>query len=160
MYAIHRAKLPGKARAWRVRFTRRGKPYARGFHDSKYGGSKKALAAAMDLRDRTLARVAAYTKRQYCEVPKSHNTSGATGVHFLRSPTQPLGWWQARIKLPSGKSPTKSLSARKFGYNQAHKRAVEARAELVLLIDDAPHVYHPHAKRLEATQQRVGGHNR
>jgi hypothetical protein len=98
-----------------------------------------------------LARTEVYTLREYCKLPRRNNTSGATGVYFVRRRKQPLGKWQARIKLADGRKVTKSFAVKKFGKEEAFRRAVAARADLLQLVDDVPLVRHPDAKRFLPT---------
>ena len=128
-------------------FRRRGKLHSKRFYDKTYGGSKKTVAAAIAWRDRTLARVATLSMREFCRQKRSNNTSGVPGVHFLKTERQPMGLWQARIKLPDGRKVHRSFSVRRFGSKQAFKKAVAARKELLLLVDESPYIKHPTAKR-------------
>ena len=75
-------------------------------------------------------------------------------MHFLTNPRQLEGIWQAKIKLPDGKKITKTFSVRKFGGDEAFKRAVAARDELLALVDDRPYLHDPTAKRFAAKQKR------
>ncbi len=130
MYAITRGKKAIKAWYWRVTFSRRGMHYFRTFYDLKHGGEKKALAAAVAWRDRQLAGAKILTYREFCAYRRSNNTSGVAGVHFLKTPRQPRGYWQAKIKLSNGKKVHSTFSVKKFGAREAFKRAVAARAQL------------------------------
>jgi hypothetical protein len=147
MYAITRLKAAINAWYWAVNFRRRGKLYYKRFYDQKHGGSKNALAAAMDWRDRNLAQAEVLTHREFCQQKRSNNTSGVAGVHFLKTIRQPGGIWQARIKLPDGRKIHKTFSVRKFGRREAFKRAVGARADMLLMVEDRPYIKHPTAKR-------------
>jgi hypothetical protein len=154
MYAIVRVKGPHNAWNWMVDFRRRGKLYCKRFFDLKLGGKKEALAEAIAWRNRTLVRAKVFTHREFCQRERSNNTSGATGVHFIRKKRkQPLGVWQARIELPDGRKVHKSFSVRMYGYTEAFRRAVAARQELLLLVDERPFVHHPVAKRLAAKRK-------
>lgn len=150
MYAIRRAKKALNAWYWRVNFRRRGKDYFRAFHDLKHDGSKNALAAAVSWRDQQLGSAKIFTYREFCAYRRSNNRSGVAGVHFLKSPRQPRGAWQAKIKLPDGKKITKSFSVRRFGYRQAFKRAAAARTDMLELVGDRLYLKHPIAKKFVA----------
>jgi hypothetical protein len=102
VYAITRAKKALNAWYWRVTFSRCGKSYSRTFYDRKHGGSKNAFAAAVTWRDRKLAHAKILTYREFCAYRRSNNRSGIAGVHFLKTPRQPRGAWQAKIKLADG----------------------------------------------------------
>jgi hypothetical protein len=158
MYAITRAKKAKNAWYWRVTFRRRGKSYARTFHDLKHGGEKQARAAALAWRDQQLRRAGVLTFREFHEQRRSNNTSGVPGVHFLRSAAQPRGIWQARIKLANGRKIHKSFSVKRFGSREAFRRAVAARAQLLQLVPDRPYLKHATAMRFasESTNKRTG----
>jgi len=148
LYAITRGKKAKNARYWRVTFRRRGKSYARAFYDLKHGGAKKALAAATAWRDRQLRRAEVLTVREFHEHRRSNNTSGIPGVHFLKTPRQPRGAWQAKIKLSNGRKLTKSFSVRRFGARGAFQRAAAARAQMLELVAERPYLYNTTAKKL------------
>lgn len=150
MYAVTRLKVAKNAWCWRINFRRRRKTYSRGFHDLKYGGSKKALAAALAWRDRTLKRAGVLSFREFHAHRRSNNTSGVAGVHFLTSERQPKGAWQAKIKLADGRKVTKSFGVARFGERSAFKRAIAARADMLALIDNRPYLHHPTAKKFAA----------
>ena len=135
---------------WAVMFRRRGKPYYKSFYDAWRGGSKKALAAAIAWRDEQLAKAKALSKREFHQIERSSNSSGAVGVLFLRTRLQPQGMWQARVKLPDGKQPTRSFAVQKFGYKEAYRRAVAARQQLLELVADRPFLHSPTARGFEA----------
>lgn len=155
MYAIARVKKALNVWCWRVNFRRRDKLYAKQFFDLKHGGPKKALRAAVAWRDRSLARAGIFTYREYHQRKRSNNTSGAPGVHFIKSVRQPQGSWQARIKLWDGRKIHKSFSIRKFGRREAFRRAVAARAKMVQAVENRPYVYHPTAKRFAAKRRNA-----
>jgi hypothetical protein len=130
-----------------VHFRRRGKLYSRRFYDQKHGGSRKALAAAIAWRDRSIARSAVLTLREFHQQKRSNNTSGVPGVHFLRPARQPRSIWQARIRLANGQKIHKTFSVNKYGKQRAFEKAVAARGQLLRLINDGPFLQHPLAKR-------------
>lgn len=160
MYAIRRIKRAVSAWGWSVDFTRRGKRYSKKFYDQKHGGAKKALAAAIAWRDRTLARTKILTYREFCQQKRSNNTSGVPGVHFLKTARQPQGIWQAKIKLADGTKKHKSFSVREFGHREAFGRAVAARAKMLQMMEDRPYIKHPIARRFAAKQMGTPGTGR
>ena len=153
MYAIRRVRRALSAWGWYVTFTRQGKAYSKVFHDLTCGGSRQALRAAVAWRDKTLERAGVITLREFCQQKRSNNTSGVPGVHFLKNARQPLGLWQAKIKLPSGRKVHRSFSVRQYGYERAFRLAVAARNELLQLIEDRPYLKHPTAKRLNGVKR-------
>lgn len=148
MYAIRRHRAAIKAWCWRVRFGRRGKLYSKSFYDLACGGTKAAKAQAIAWRDEQLAVIKALTLLEFHQQKRSNNISGVPGVHFHKTSTQPLGFWQAKIKCNDGKSLAKSFSVRKFGERDAFRLAVAARSELLAKVEDRAYLYHSTAKRL------------
>lgn len=148
MYAIHRQRVAVKAWRWVVRFSRRGTMYSKTFYDLVCGGSKQARAQAIAWRDEQLAEIKAMTMPEFHKQRRSNNVSGVPGVHFLKSPRQPLGFWQAKIKPHDGRSVTKSFSVRLHGNKEAFKLAVAARTELLGKVENRPYLHHADAKRL------------
>lgn len=152
MYAISRGKAAIKAWYWTVSFRRRGKPYARRFYDLSCGGSRKARALAIAWRDEKLVELAAFTVLEFHQQQRSNNVSGVSGVHFHRTAVQPLGFWQANIKLGDGKRVAKSFSVKKYGDKEAFNLAVAARLELLRLVDDRPYLKDSVAKRFSSAR--------
>ncbi len=138
MYAISRHERRPGIWFWSVMFTRQGKRHYKSFYDMHRGGSENALAAAIAWRDEQLAKISVLTKRAFCQIKRTSNRSGAPGVYFIRPNNRPQGSWLARIKLPDGRQRTKAFSVKKYGENRAFKLAVEARRELLELIEDEP----------------------
>lgn len=150
MYAISRIEDKPGIWCWRVCFRRRGKAHYKAFYDLQSGGPDKALAAATEWRDTQLARTQTLSKREFHQLARTTNRSGVPGVQFIRPKNQPLGSWQARLKLPDGKELTRTFAVLKHGYEGAFALAVAARTELLGLVEDRPYLHHPTAKRFEA----------
>jgi hypothetical protein len=148
MYAIRRHQATATSWCWRVRFSRRGVVYSKAFYDLACGGSKKARAQAVAWRDARLAEVKALTLLDLHQQKRSNNVSGVPGVHFHKTARQPLGFWQAKIKVGGGNSTTKSFSVRQYGGDEAFRLAVAARTELLAMVENRVFVHHPVAKRL------------
>lgn len=128
-------------------FTRKGKLHYKSFYDIGRGGSENALAAAIAWRDEQLAAISTLTKRAFCQIKRTSNRSGVPGVHFIRPNNQPQGSWAARIKLPDGRERTKAFSVKKYGEARAFELAVEARGQLLGLVDDKPFLHDQVAKK-------------
>ncbi len=156
MYAINRLKAAKSAWYWAVHIRRRGKVYFRRFYDLKLGGARKALAAAVQWRDGVLANTRVLTFREFHARRRSNNTSGVPGVHFVKGVRQPLGSWQAKIRLAGGRKVHRSFSVRKFGSRQAFRLAVAARERLLELVADRPFLYSRTAKRFAAMSRARG----
>ena len=147
MYALSHLQTSIGTWHWSVAFGRAGKGYRRTFADIKHGGSAAARKAALAWRDKQLSKLAALTIVEFCQQQRSNNTSGVPGVHFLRPKRQPLGIWQAKIKL-EGKARHKSFSVLKHGHAGAFKKAVAARKDLLAQADDRLYLKDRTAKRL------------
>lgn len=148
MYAIRRYRAAKNAWCWRVNFRRQGKFYSKVFYDLTCGGSKEAKAAAIAWRDEQLAAIKPLALVEFHQQKRSNNLSGVPGVHFHKTPAQPLGFWQANIKTHDGKRSAKSFSVRKYGEREAFRLAVAARSELLARVENRPYLQHPVAKRL------------
>lgn len=122
--------------------------YSKVFYDLSCGGSKEAKAAAIAWRDEQLAAIKALTLIEFHQQKRSNNVSGIPGVHFHKTPAQPLGFWQANIKTRDGTRVAKSFSVKKFGEREAYRLAVAARSELLAMVENRPYLYHAAAKRL------------
>jgi hypothetical protein len=147
MYAIRRLQVePSGTWCWRVTFSRAGRPYNRSFYDPTYGGSRGAKKAAVAWRDEQLARIKAMGILDFCQLERSNNTSGTAGVSFVRPARQPERVWQARLKLDGGPTRTKSFSVRMHGYEEAHKRAVAARQQMLAETTNRAFVHAKEAK--------------
>lgn len=149
MYAISRIEAKPSIWCWSVNFRRRGKAHYKSFYDLQLGGAKRALAAAIEWRDRQLARTQALSKREFHQLVRTNNQSGMPGVQFIQPKNQPLGSWQARLKLPDGKEKTRTFAVGKYGFDEAFRMAAEARKELLDRIEDGPFLQHPTARRFE-----------
>ena len=150
MYAIAKRQYATGTWYFKVQFKRAEKLYQARFSEAVHGSLDKALKAAVAWRDGQLARAEALSVKAFCAFKRSNNSSGVPGVHFLTSPTQPQGLWQAKLKLGGGnyKSRTKSFSVLLHGNHAAYEMAVAARLEMLAHAKDAPYVYHEVAKRL------------
>jgi hypothetical protein len=147
MYAITRQQATSGTWYWAVHFSRRGQMHYRRFYEPMYGGSKAARQAAIEWRDAQLAEARTLTLVEFCRQQRSNNTSGVPGVHFLVSPRQPEGIWQAKLKIDR-KSKSQSFSVRKFGYQGAYDLAVAARESLLAAAQDRPYLVAEVAKRM------------
>ena len=112
-----------------------------------------AARAARAWRDKQLLAAEALTLLEFCQLPRSNNVSGVPGVHFMTSPRQPEGFWQAKLKL-NGKYKSKSFSVQHYGGQLAYQKAVAARAEMLALAKDRPYLYDAVAKRMAQNSGR------
>ncbi len=148
MYAIRHEQHEKGTWYWAVKYSRHGKRIGRRFYEPMYGGSAKALKAAKAWRDEQLSKEKVVTLVDFCQMKRTNNRSGVPGVHFLVSERQPMGIWQAKLKLAGGPSKNRSFSVRAYGDRRAYKMAVAAREEMLAQVDDRPYLYDPTAIRL------------
>lgn len=147
MYAISRIEAKPGIWCWAVAFRRRGRTTYKSFYDVRRGGSKKALAAAIAWRDRNLKRTAILTTREFRQLLRSDNRSGAPGVLFIRPKNQPQGSWQAKLRLPGNRQIARTFGVHKHSNRRAFALALAARADLLRLIENRPYLHHPTAKK-------------
>lgn len=150
MYALARLQDKPGNWCWRVNFRRRGEFHYKSFYDRKLGGAEQALAAALAWRDARLAQTSTLSKREFHQLSRSTNSSGVPGVQFIRPKNQPLGSWQARLKLPNGKELTRTFAVLKYGDKGAFALAVAARTDFLGLVEDAPFLHSPAAREFAA----------
>ncbi len=152
MYAISHQRASSGTSYWCVHFSRKGVRHYKRFYEPKYGGSDKALAAAIVWRDEQLAQAKVMTIAQFCDQKRSSNTSGVPGVHFLKCKAQPLGFWQAKLKTGGGKYKSRNFSVLQYGEKEAFALAVAARKLMLESMEDKPFLRHPTARDLSPKQ--------
>ncbi len=154
-YAISRIQVRPGIWCWMVMFRRVGRAYYKSFYDVRRGGAEKALAAAIVWRDEQLRTVKALSMREFCQIKRTTNRSGAPGVLLIWPKNQPLGAWQARFRLPDGRTVAKTFSVQKYGAARAFALASEARMQLLERVEDKPFLHHPEALHGEAIRERI-----
>ncbi len=147
-YALTHLQTSKGLWCWTVNFKRRGRLYQMRFYETATRSSARAHKQAVAWRDRQLASLSPLGKREFCQQQRSNNTSGVPGVHFLRNAKQPLGFWQARLKLTGERTRYKSFSVRSHGHEKAFAMAVAARQQMLAQVKDEPYLYAEVAKRL------------
>lgn len=130
-----------------MHLSRSGTFHSKCFPDLKHGGSAKALAAALKWRDE-IARKNVLNFREFNAQKHSNNTSGMPGVHRVQLAAQPLGSWQAKIRLADGRKITRTFAVKKFGEKDAYRRAVAARKAMLDALDDRLYLKSATAQRL------------
>lgn len=161
IYAISRLQSKrGEWWYWSVIFSRAGRVYYKNFYDVRRGGPEKALADAIAWRDEQLLAVKAMSMREFCQIKRTSNSSGTPGVQFVRTRIQPLGYWQARLKRPDGRTVAKTFAVKKYGEAQAFALAKAAREQLLEMVEDKPFLHHVDAKRFAALGDEEGGSGR
>lgn len=145
-YGIYRAKTTGRLDApgdnwsWRVMITRERKPVCnKSFSDKRYGGAEAALRAAVDYRDRLLARMHPAYKKDRNQLLRRNNTSGLVGI--CRSVAKGRAYYVAQTMLPNGTRLRRAFSIAKHGEAQARELAVAERAKQLAQIERDAAVY-------------------
>lgn len=142
-YGIYRAKTtgrldsPGDNWSWRVMITRDGKPLCnKSFADKRYGDAQLALQAAIDYRDRVLARSPPARKRERNQMLRRNNTSGLAGV--CRCISRGRDYYIAQTLLPDGTRLRRAFAIAKHGEQAALAlAAAERQKQLAQLEGDA-----------------------
>ena len=142
MYGITRSisKRNDKSLCWNVTISRRGIRFCKSFHDKTWEGAENALAAAKRYRDATVQRIPPLTIREFAQKLKANNTSGFVGVYPGQSRSGVMTW-KACIKLPSGKSVSKTFAESVHG-SRARELAIQARQEMLDLLDETRTLTH------------------
>lgn len=154
MYGIRRGQTRVNARYWVVHIKRNGTPYSKRFYDGKCGGESQAKAQARAWLREIMTRTKAFTNLDFHRQKRSNNTSGVPGVHFLTTQAQPLGVWQARIKIVGTPARHRTFSVKKYGERQAYRLALKARQEMLASIVEKPYLYAETARLFERRKAR------
>ncbi|MGA9573200.1 MAG: AP2 domain-containing protein [Lysobacterales bacterium] len=119
---------------WRVSLRRYGKMLVENFPDKKYGGQKRALQLARQYRDELLGKFPPISRREVCQIKRSNNKSGISGVctyaksYKLRDGTvKETRYWEASWPGDDGKNVSINFSVNKYGEELARSMAVRAR---------------------------------
>lgn len=139
---IYRAKTTGRLDApgdnwsWRVMITRNGKPLCnKSFADKKYGDAQQSLQAALDYRDRLLARFEPVRKRERNQMLRRNNTSGLPGV--CRCTSRGRDYYIAQTLLPDGTRLRRAYAIVKYGEQAALEMAASERQRQLALVENA-----------------------
>jgi hypothetical protein len=123
---------PSRTHSWLVTLQRRKRIYHRHFSDGRYGGKRKALAAAQTYRATLIAELPALSRQERCSIRRKNNRSGISGVsrhelagHTPRSPRR--AYWIAQWPIGRQKAKMRKFSVKRYGEEGAFRRAVAAR---------------------------------
>ena len=138
---IYRAKTTGRLDApgdnwsWRVMITRNGKPLCnKSFADKKYGDAQQSLQAALDYRDRLLARFEPVRKRERNQMLRRNNTSGLPGV--CRCTSRGREYYIAQTLLPDGTRLRRAYAIAKYGEQAALEMAATERQRQLAQVEN------------------------
>ena len=119
---------------WRVSLRRYGKMLVENFPDKKYGGRKRAFKLAQQYRDELLGRFPPISRKEVCQIRRSNNQSGISGVctyaktYKLKDGTPRETWyWEASWPGENGKNVSVNFSVNKYGEELARSMAIRAR---------------------------------
>ena len=145
LHHIQRLDIPKCMHTWVVQAKRHGQtPVRRRFSDSRYGGKRAALLAAIHFRDTVLTE----TQRQRYWLwrrhrPRNDNTSGTIGVaryvshKTVKGKVYKYAAWQAFWNDADGKRHTREFSVNRYGEDGAKALARRARAEAIRALREA-----------------------
>lgn len=145
LHHIQRLDIAKFVHAWLVQAKRHGEtPVRRRFSDSRHGGKRAALLAAIRFRDTVLTEA----RRQRYWLWRRHrlrsdNTSGSIGVaryvshKTVKERTYKHTAWQAFWNDADGKRYTREFSVNRYGEDGAKALARRARAEGIRTLREA-----------------------
>ena len=123
-----------RTHAWRVSLCRRGKRHVKNFADKKWGGKAHALKYAKQYRDALLLEYPPLSRKEFCSILRSNNTSGITGVYkYAKSFTLRDGrikeswYWEATWPAHEGEQAHVAFSVNEYGEEMARQKAIRAR---------------------------------
>lgn len=117
---------------WMVQIKVNKKPLTKNFSFNKYGSKEKALKQAIEFRDRVV-------KDNKIDLNKRFKKSKVPGVNKTfdtRKSGEKVAYWQA-IWSENGKQRTKRFSTKTYGENEAKKKAIDFRKNVVRLLDES-----------------------
>jgi len=127
---------PKQQHCWEVKIIRAGNSFHRTFSDSKFGGKRRALAAAMKCRDRELKKRPAMSSYEQALRPRITNTSGIVGVRrtkrLVRRGDKSWSydvWAVTGTPESGGKTKTRYFSINSMGVRKAKAAAVALRQQ-------------------------------
>ncbi len=108
--------------------------FVKNFPDKKCGGNREALRRAKAWRDAVVTSHPAMTRKEYCEIVQSNNTSGIAGVcryakgYRLKDGRVKQTWyWEANWPADAQGVTYARFSVNDFGEARAKALAVQAR---------------------------------
>lgn len=119
---------------WRVSLRRHGKMLVENFPDKRCGGRWKALRLAQQYRDDLLSKFPPISRKEVCQIKRSNNTSGISGVctyakrYKLKDGTvRETRYWEANWPTDDGENVSVNFSVKKYGDEVARSMAIRAR---------------------------------
>ena len=145
MYGITRIDhARSHTHSWHVTIQRRHRVVTKHFSDGRYGGRRKALAAATAFRDQIVATHASFTRQAVCSITKTNNRSGISGVTRIAYYEVNRGrklfrlYWLAQWPTQAGRATTRKFSVRVYGERGAFVRARDARRKALAAFKGRP----------------------
>jgi len=125
-----------RTHAWRVSFSRHGRRFVKSFPDKRLGGKGRALRLAKQYRDHFIATNPPLSRREFCTILRSNNTTGITGVYRyaksfrLKNGQLRQSWyWEATWPTGNGKQAHIAFAVNAHGESHARQLAIHARRE-------------------------------
>ncbi|MEZ6128872.1 MAG: AP2 domain-containing protein [Planctomycetaceae bacterium] len=130
-------RIEASATGYEVRIMRRGQRYNKFFSDSLCGGKRKALQAAREFRDQLIEDLAdqVISRKERAQKLKVNNYSGVAGVRYVEETechgdrVYTYGYWEAAWCPKPGERRKRRFSVKKYGNDEAMKRALKARSD-------------------------------
>jgi hypothetical protein len=112
-----------------VRLCRKGKIHNAFFTDLKYGGKRKALAAARRHYRKLLRKHGEISRRDWAQIPRHKTGSGIVGVmRASKGRGRKARWyWMAMWSPRRGVQERRTFSMHKYGARKARALAIKAR---------------------------------
>ena len=123
-----------KTHGWQVHVRRGGILKTKLFSDRKWGGKENALEQAIILRDRLLDDMAKLSKPLWKIERTPRSNTGHLGVSYTETHNgsgEPRGAITVTVRKALGKPVNRKFSVKKLGYDEALKRAVAWRQEIL-----------------------------
>lgn len=130
----------GKTHGWFVRGYRNGKTWSKLFSDQKHGGREAALDQAREFRKKLasdLQQLPAIPRARRVVTRNSRNTTGVIGVSRTRKKSSSGNiheCYSVSWRTPEGVPRCTSFSIRKYGEEEAFRRAVALRRDRMRLL--------------------------
>lgn len=122
----------GREKGWIVKVNYQNKSLRKLLSDKKHGGKKKAFEAAQELRLEYLKELGKPDTKRRILGSNPHNTSGIRGVRKIWKGTVEV--YEVNWQAEPGKTARTTFSVKKYGEEEARRKAIELRQQKELEI--------------------------